>query len=344
MRDEAREPLPSTGPQAALRLIAFLAILAGLIFLMQFLIDHGLRSIRTSGYGVSNRIMSGKVNADIVISGSSRALTHYDTRIISKVTGLSTFNIGRNGSQTDMQLAFLKAYLVHNEVPRVVIHNLDLFSFVMSKEIYDPGQYLPYINEAPLYQEISNIYKDAWKWRYIPIYGYVVQDMRLNWMRGLAALVGVQPSEDQFNGFLPRYSEWTGDFEEFRRQNPDGVKFEIQEKGVEVLSELARICRERGVLLVFSYSPVYWEMRQLERNREEIFERFREIGERYGSLLWDYSSSALCLNRNNFYNSQHLNANGAELFSEEIAHRLRKYLETTKGASATTPLSPVPTS
>ena len=75
-----------------------------------------------------------------------------------------TFNIGRNGSQTDMQLAFLKTYLKNNSKPKLIIHNLDLYSFQTSKEIYDPVQYMPYLDQTPIYEAIRRIYPDAWKW------------------------------------------------------------------------------------------------------------------------------------------------------------------------------------
>jgi hypothetical protein len=71
-------------------------------------VRFGMHQIETSGFGVSNRIMSGHVKAEILISGSSRALTHYESKVIAEMTKCSTFNIGGNGSQTDMQLAFLK--------------------------------------------------------------------------------------------------------------------------------------------------------------------------------------------------------------------------------------------
>ena len=152
------------------RIAFFFCIVALLANAVNGLINFGLRRIRTSDFGVSNQVMSGRVNADIVISGSSRALTHYDCRVIQEITGHTTYNIGRNGSQTDMQLAYLKAYLAHNAKPGLVVHNLDLFSFLTSHEIYDPAQYLPYLDQAAIYAGVKRVYPDAWKWRYLPLW------------------------------------------------------------------------------------------------------------------------------------------------------------------------------
>src|SRR6478735_6774637 len=74
--------------RGALKLLVFFALLGAAMLVADSAINFGMRHIKTSSFGVSNRIMAGRVGADIVISGSSRALTHYDPRIIEAVTGL----------------------------------------------------------------------------------------------------------------------------------------------------------------------------------------------------------------------------------------------------------------
>jgi hypothetical protein len=267
--------------------------------------------------------VQGKVNADIIISGSSRALTHYDPRLIQEEVGRSAFNIGINGSQTDMQLALLKTYLSHNTAPALVIHNLDLFSFVTTREVYDPAQYLPYLKEAPLYEALREFQPAVSKWRWLPLYGYTVEDLRFTWMQGFKGFFGIQPPETHFLGYTPRETPWTGEFEAFRAQHPDGVSFEVEKRGVRLMEELVQVCRQRQVSLIFVYSPVYYEMQPLVRNRDEIFGQFKKICDPFSIPLWDYSDSPLCRDQGNFYNSQHLNARGAAKFSREVAARLK---------------------
>lgn len=316
---QTQRPSPKRG---VVRLLTFFALVAALLYGIDWAVDGGLRRIRTSSFGASNLAMSGRVNAEIVISGSSRALTHYNPQIIQRVTGHSTFNLGRNGSQTDMQLAYLKAYLEHNAKPKLVIHNLDLFSFQTSKEIYDPIQYLPYISNHSIYEGIKRVYPDAWKWRYLPLYGYVVEDMRFTWIKGAARLFGSQPREDYILGFQPRHTPWTGDFEKFKASIPEGIKTEMEPQGIRDLTELIELCRNQDIRLLLVYSPEYFEMQALEKNRLDVFAKFRELTNRFGVGLWDYSDSIIGLDRGNFYNSQHLNAEGADLFSQDLAERL----------------------
>jgi hypothetical protein len=300
----------------------FFCLIVVLLIGSNAIINAGLRRIKTSQFGVWNEIVQGKINAEIVICGSSRALTHYDPRIIEHITGSRTFNIGLNGSQTDMQLARLKAYLKHNQKPKLLVQNLDLYSFVTSHEIYDPAQYIPYLHEESIYAGVRRVYRDAWKWKYLPLYGYAVEDMRFNWMTGLKALAGIQPREDHLNGYRPRDTGWTGDFEKFRANNPEGIVVEMEAQGVRDFEELLGLCAQQAIPVLVVYSPEYYEMQAIERNRNEIFAKANELISRFSFPLWNYSDSAICRDRSNFYNSQHLNRNGASAFSNEFAERL----------------------
>lgn len=306
-----------------LRILCFFSVIILLMYGMNAMINSGLRRIKTDQFGVSNRIVEGNINADIIITGSSRAVSHYDPRIIQSITGLSAFNIGRNGSQTDMQLAVLKTYLKHNRKPRIVLHNLDAFSFVMTREVYDPGQYMPYLGENDIYDALRKINPEVWwKCKYLPLYGYVADDMRLDWTLGPLGICGWSPRERFFQGFNPRTGKWTEDFAKFQEANPDGVSFQIQPAGVQVMEDLIHVCRENGIVLIFVYSPEYRGVQSLTRNRLDIFNEFQKLSENNGVLLWNFSDWEYADNTEFFMNSQHLNAEGAEIFSADLSRRL----------------------
>ena len=315
---------PRSTAQGVVRIVAFFSLILLLIVAADLLLDYGFRNIRTSMFGVSNRIVQGTINADVIISGSSRALCHYDSPLLSKKLRKRVFNLGRNGSQTDMQLALLKTYLRHNTKPSVIVHNLDAFSFVTTKEVYDPAQYLPYLDQPHIYDELRRFHPGIWKSRFLPLYGYLVEDLRFQWLIAVRALFGRQPREDLMDGFQPRTRSWSEDFQAFRQNNPNGVNFEIEEYGLSTVEEVARICRDEGIKLVFVYSPEYGEVQQITSNRSQIFEVFRSISKRYSAEFLDYSDWEQSFNREFFQNSQHLNVLGARAFSEDLARRFRE--------------------
>jgi hypothetical protein len=313
------------GPIAALaRLVLFTCLMVALAYGLHSVASAGLRTITTSKFGSMNRVMAGAVNASIVINGSSRALVHYDPRVIERATARSTYNLGMNGVLTDVQLSVLKAYLRRNKGTRLVIQNLDAFSLksTAAGEIYEPPTYVPYLDEPELYTGLLAIDPAVRKWKHIPLYGYTVEDTRFTWMRGLLALVGVQPAEDYVRGFNPRRLAWTGDFEAFRSSVGSGVRYPIDSRAVAALEAVVDAARGAGADVLFVYSPEFIEAQSLVVNRREVFAAFEALASRRGVQFWDYSGSAIGRQRSMFYNSQHLNADGAAAFSSELARRL----------------------
>jgi hypothetical protein len=324
---------------AVRKIACFFGMIVVLAFALNAIITSGLRRIKSSAFGASNLIMEGQVNADIVITGSSRASSHYDPRIIEAITGRSAYNLGRNGSQTDMQVAFLKAYLAHNRKPEIVLHNLDAFTFVVTREVYNPVQYTPYLYDRNMYDALRTINPNVSKSRYLPLYGYVVEDMNFTWVLGLKGFLGWSPPEDYFLGFNPRSRKWTDDFQHLKALNPDGVSFEIEQPGVQVVEDLIRVCKQNGIQLIFVYSPEYIEMQSLTNNRAKIFYYFHELSDRFNVPLWDYSDWKHAGDQDFFQNSQHLNATGAAVFSHDVADRLNAYFDTRTTTPGTLPVS-----
>jgi len=308
--------------RALLKISAFFSLAVLISVVAHAAINHGARQITTSQFGVWNKAVGGEIDARIVISGSSRALVHYDAKAIQGITGWSAYNLGQNATRSDLQFAFLKMYLEHNADPRIVVQNLDLHSLALSEEIYIPAQYVPYLDEEGIYSALLNIDDSAWKWRHVPLYGYTVKDMRFTWATGLKGLFGSNPAEDRVLGFNPRDRKWTGEFERFKAANPAGADIEYDAEGIETFESMVNFCTQRGITLVLVYSPEYYEMIPYSNNREQIFSKFREIAVKYDAQFWDYSESALTKRREIFYNSQHLNYKGAYAFSIDLAERL----------------------
>lgn len=321
---DARHPTTDATARGAVRIAAFVGLIVALAFMLDAFFGLSLRRLTTGDFGEWNRIVRGQVNADILITGSSRALTHYDPRILEAATGRSAYNIGLNGSQTDMQFARLKTYLRHNRKPLWLIHNVDAFTFQLSHgEVYDPGQYVPYLDEPDLYDALARINADTWKARHLPLYGYAAQDLRLSWLQGLRHWMMPETRPTHYQGFKPRETPWTGEFDQFRARHPNGLPIEIEPAGVAEVEELLRLCASEGIQVVLSYSPEYSEMQAMTTNRAEIFARVEALSRQFGATLLDFSQSPISSRKELFYNSQHLNADGAAEFTHELAKRLK---------------------
>ena len=97
------------------RTLFFSAGFLVLVFLLQSLILFTVKRINVGEFGVLNKIDRGGINADIIISGSSRAYNGIHPGVIESVTGMSCYNIATNGTDLGVQLPKLKWYLNHNQ-------------------------------------------------------------------------------------------------------------------------------------------------------------------------------------------------------------------------------------
>lgn len=306
------------------RLFLFLFLLGAIAVCLNFLVSSGLRKVTTSNIGAVNKFMRGQCETDILICGSSRALVHYDPAVIQKETGLRAYNIGRNGGHVDVQLFALKAFLARNPRPKLIILNLDTHSLLPSEEVLfsDVLPFVPYLAEKDIYDGLGEINPNIWKWRCIPLYPYVVEDMNFQWLTGLLANFHISPREDYSSGFNGRDWRWSNEFEKFARRHPLGIKARQEPRGIECFRSLLSTARLYGVPMVMVYSPEYIGAQRLVQNRGEMIDKMRNIGAGFSIPLWDFSDSPICQNTEYFYNSEHLNRRGAKKFSADLAARL----------------------
>jgi hypothetical protein len=311
-----------------MRLLAFFGLAAALAFALDLALKHGIRSVTTSELGALNQEMSGRVNSEIIISGSSRALCSYDPQVIHDVTGKTVFDIGQNATRTDFQLAFLKTYLKHNIKPRILVQNLDPHTFGLSREIAYPATYAAYLNEGEIYAAFRKVDPGVWKWKYLPLYCFAVEDDRLTWVVGAAGLFGLNPRETLIRGYAPGNGVMSSEFEKWKQHYTDGETVDFDAGGVEVFEELLALCQEQGIPVVLVFAPVYNELNPWIRNRNRIFDQFVKTAGRFNVPFWDYSEAPLTQRKELFSDALHLNRVGAELFSRDLSERLAALIAT----------------
>ena len=91
-----------------IRACLFIIILSILSYFVQTFFFLLIRNLEVGELGVINRLMDGKINTEILISGASRAYVGFDTRVISNQMNMSCFNIALNGSRLTTTVPMLK--------------------------------------------------------------------------------------------------------------------------------------------------------------------------------------------------------------------------------------------
>ncbi|MBK9289878.1 MAG: hypothetical protein IPN38_20075 [Flavobacteriales bacterium] len=309
------------------RLALFLVVLGLVAWGLDRTLKAGLRARTTFTLGVWNRLVDGKIQADVLFCGSSRALMHFDAATIGKATGRSCYNIGMDGNQLNHQLPWLITYLKYNRPPELIIQNVDMISLSPDTDVFFPSQYPPYLSEDAIYEDLRNTAPDWWKDRYIPLYSFT----RFGYGYAALGVKGLLGLEDTLHdplhfGFQRKDLNWDGGFDQFKKRFPKGLRRFNEESARNTLRAIIRTAQEKGSKVVLVYTPELGEMQRLTLNREEVMDVYRSIAAESGIPFWDFSTATFCEDRNYFYNSQHLNARGVDLFTPMIADSIAAYV------------------
>ena len=311
------------------RFALFCFILLCVMLALHLFLNYGLRKSKLSNWGVWNEVISGKVNADIIFAGSSRAFHHFDPLIIGKITDRLSYNIGSDGSFFELQYPRLSAYYANNVSPKILVQGVDIESLETRKYVWKGEQYIPYLGIRDVYDSVLEVDRNFWRQKYIPLYSYGYY----GYMPLLASINGYFPFVKEnhiVRGYYAVNKKWTNDFDKFKTSYPNGYEYPIEVSAINKLKRIIETAEANGTEVILVYTPEYFENFNYSKNRAKIINIYKRIAFEYKIQFWDYSSSPICKSKDNFYNSQHLNKVGAERFSAQFANDLKIYLSRDK--------------
>ncbi|MEP6845242.1 MAG: hypothetical protein ABI861_04540 [Panacibacter sp.] len=293
-----------------------------LLIAIMFVVDRGLGGLIEYYYlhepmgdvaSFSHAINDPK--EDLLIYGSSRAVHTYDTKVFVDTLGVSTFNCGRNASNVIYHSAILPAAINGDHKPKAIV--LDL----IAKEIaWRSGQFgedvlagmlLPYVltndNFATLSKELFP--KEYYKARVSKLYAYNSHILSIikNYSRR---------HNDNINGFQPLHGSKVANEPEDFTSGRD----KIDEFSRDKLEEFIKSVTDKKIPLVVILSPMY--VKPFEENAALTLSK--QIIAKYNVPFWDYSTDPRFVKKELFYDMAHMNTDGAELFSKEIASRMKR--------------------
>lgn len=282
-------------------------------------------------------VSSGKIDADVLILGSSRALLHYDCRVLEKAFfGKSCYTAGMDGGFVRSQLALLKVYLKYNKAPEIAIVDTD--RIVLNRAgretvppLYNPAQYLPYLHEQAVRRFFCAAEPSCRQLRWIPLYSVAFYGKAF-WQPALMSFITPHaPMRER--GFYPDYKKWDESFDVFKSQHRAGVFDAIDTEGLKTLQQIFDELKARGTRVVAVHSPEYYDLQKITINYLQAADTLRSFAARNHVLYWDFTSLRINRQTRYFKNSRHLNFDGAQIFSNLLAKRLQQHFKTTAGSN-----------
>jgi len=310
----------------------FVVLLTVICSALDYAVTAGLRRSEMPLYAEWNAIVSGEAGAEVLIQGSSRTWVGFSPAIIGDRLGLSCYNLGMDGYPLDMELARYRLYRKYAQKPKIIVQALDTYSLNRRDDLYQNNQFLPYLNEDAIREGVEPYDYFAWYDYSLPLVRYRGSFELV--CKGVGEFFGIRHyTNEKDRGYQGQARGWSDEFERWAKEHPHGVEQKYLQSVVDDLDSFLAECSRDGIIVVLVYPPEYSEARDMVNNREEIFTIYRRLAAKYQLEFLDYSYDAMANDTAYFYNSQHLNKLGSELFSARFADSLAGLLAL-KGDSA----------
>ena len=306
--------------------IAYIVICIFACYVAREILYIGVRKNKIGEYDKLNTVFIKHNNYNAIIIGSSRAESHYNSKILDSITKLNSYNIGISGAILPIVLTSLQCYLANSTPPRYVIMNIDFQTFESNKDtIYNFPRYFPYLGEKTLYNRLSKLDKRFSFFKWIPFYSLpFFNDSYLD-----AAFRGYLGLESKFDcdyikGYVSPKTTWSTERMENTIYNPCAL---ILEKDFSIhLDSIINMCKQKNIALVFVASPSYDKQNKSIINFEELKVYLKSKSQANAIPFFDYTSGELCDNKEYFADPMHLNKKGSTLFSIKFSQDFEQYI------------------
>ncbi len=304
------------------RFLVWLSIPLVSAYVIDYMVSSGLRKTDLRKYAVWNDIYGKKINADVVVIGSSRAWCGYNTYILDSLLHCNSYNLGVDGHNFEMQNIRYSTYRRFNKRPKVLIVNADYVSTlgVTADPRYEREQFFPYIWDDSLISAVRRMKDISFGDRYMPLLRYFGYRNELE--DGISSFFGETVFDDGgiYKGYRGNDYLWQPK-EQLNKDSQIGVCEVSDLKKAEELGTFVREACEEGVKVVLVKSPVCSSFYQISDTHvsDSVFEG---IADRCQVAVLNYYMSDVSKDSTNFYNYTHLNKKGSELFTRELCHDL----------------------
>lgn len=305
------------------KLIYFFIPIVILAIPTDFIISYILKQSHLSSgeFEVWNDIFQGNIKANIAIMGSSRAVVQFNTKILERNLRLNVYNFGMNGNRFHIQYFRHLQYLKYNIKPENLIISLDVFEFQTKRNFYYPQQFLPYMLwNRDMFDNLSKYDNFKKIDFFIPLIRFY--DFKRHIRDAVNEIIKRKSKKYRYKGFNARNFSWNNDLQNAKKKMKEYV-VKIDTTTFNLFNNFITDCQNNRIKVILVYSPEYIEGQQFVTNRKEIMKIYKNLALKHNLELLDYSDCDISYNKDFFYNSNHLNSKGADLFTRKLVEDLK---------------------
>lgn len=290
-----------------LKICVFFLIIISIDFILgkgfDYMLDHA-----KGGDNVRNNFIMNQVEDEILVFGSSRAIHHYNSVIISDSLGMSCYNCGQEGMGAIVSYARYHT-ICRRYHPRMVIYDIhpgfDLLKSDNHKYLKWLRAYYDYNGIPEIFEAIDGLEK----------YKMQSQMYRNNTNFGQLIIENIHPVQaPSIKGFRPLDKDMD------TLQVGNGMNYATKSVyDTLLISYLRKMVEESNeTKFIFVVSP-YWAGMDTT-----VLDPVKQISVKYNIPILDFSNDSKYVHNNAlFYDGGHLNAKGADEFTKDLVCRLK---------------------
>lgn len=302
-----------------IKISIFAVALYGLAWGLDYAISKGLYQMDDYRFISWREIGEGNINADILIMGNSRALSHFEPWTIDSITGMSCYNIGLGGYSITVDDLKYQYYRAHNTKPKLIVLQIDAATlrYDEAPHNHQSEQFLPLIYDRGMHGELKRV-GYSWLDVHCPLYRYWGYQMVIK--NGLLEFLGAKHNvqDPSRRGLHYERGAWNGT----ELSKMDSIHARLDERGRAYFESFMQRCAEVDIKVLLVNSPTYIGATNKTVGLDEVNAYFDSIAHVYKTEYWDYTYDEICNDTANFVVSVHMNPEATHKFSVNVANRL----------------------
>lgn len=293
------------------RLLLFVVFLIGLD-MISGLVFKALTQNAKGGDTARNEYIANKVDAPMLIFGSSRAIHHYVPQIFRDSLGMECYNCGQDGMGI---ILFYGRYKMITEryVPKVIVYD------VLPSFDFEAGDDYSYLGWLKPYYDKEGIDSIFWKIAPNERYKMCSQMYRYNGKILQMLIDNIKNIHEDNNGYRPAY----GTMRYEPQKQTDVVSKDLDSLKLYFWEKFIQDCHKKGTRLILALSPFYGESNSFHT----VYPTIYHLAKRYHiPIINHYDDKKIICRKDLFMDSFHMNYLGAEIYSKEIVDELHRII------------------
>lgn len=274
---------------------------------------------------------------DFVFAGDSRVYNMIDIPTIHNVTGKKGLNIGYSGTIFEEQLLIIRKFIENgNRIDKLFLQ-ADILSFNSARRSRHQFRFYNYVAYLRIDNLVSSVIENNVNqfhfacWKYVPYFRFVEYNLEYPISILFKDFSSCSTEFDSygtklFRGVSPKFNRNADEYIQTPRLDtldanlfPFDTTGMVASKTMNHFKQIIRFCKQKQIEVVLYTPPIFSSTSSGIQNRVNYINFINQIAIENNVEYLTFLNDSLCLDKDNFFDSAHMNALGTKKFSNVMS-------------------------